>query len=119
MNYIYLRSDGEDGKEGTPDDFNVASFSRLVAEQAGSESEQHPVNPVVLLPGSTGAITGTVTDPNGAVVAGTVVTARNKRTSMEFSATSDENGVYLIRNVPAGGYEVRLQNPRFQTRDIS
>ncbi len=119
MNYIYLRSDGEDGKEGTPDDFNVASFSRLVAEQAGSEREQQPVNPGLVLPGSTGAITGTVTDPNGAVVAGATVTARNKRTSMEFSATSDENGVYLIRNVPAGTYEVRFQSPGFQTTVIS
>ena len=113
MNYIYLRSDGADGKEGTPDDFNVASFSRLTAEQAGNEREQQPVNPGVILPGSTGAITGTVTDPNGAVVAGATVTAKNKRTSMEFSATSDDNGVYLIRNVPAGIYEVRFLSPGF------
>src|SRR6266404_367960 len=113
MNYIYLRSDGADGKEGTADDFNVASFSRLVAEQAGNERSQQPVNPGVILPGSTGAITGTVTDPNGAVVAGAVVTAKNKRTSTEFSATSDDNGVYLIRNVPAGTYEVRFQSPGF------
>jgi A-macroglobulin complement component/carboxypeptidase family protein/alpha-2-macroglobulin family protein/MG2 domain-containing protein/A-macroglobulin receptor/macroglobulin-like protein len=115
MNYIYLRSEGEDGKEGTADDFNVASFSRLVAEQAGSEREQKPISPGVVLPGSTGAITGTVTDPNGAVVAGATVTAKNKRTSVEFSATSDDNGVFLIRNVPAGTYEVRIQSPGFQT----
>ncbi|HSP62201.1 MAG TPA: alpha-2-macroglobulin family protein, partial [Pyrinomonadaceae bacterium] len=113
LNYIYLRSDGEDGKEGTPDDFNVATFSRLIAEQAGSEREQHPVNPVVLLPGSTGAITGTVIDPNGAVIAGAIVTAKNKRIEAEFSTTSNDEGVYLIRNVPAGLYEVQLQSPGF------
>jgi hypothetical protein len=115
INYVYLRSDGADGKEGTPDDFNVASFSRLTAEQAGNESEQQPVSPGVILPGSTGAITGTVTDPNEAVIAGATVTAKNKRTLMEFSTTSDANGVYLIRNVPAGTYEVRLQSPGFST----
>jgi hypothetical protein len=114
MNYIYLRSDGEDGKEGTPDDFNVASFSRLVAEQAGNERNQQPVNPAVVLPGSTGAITGIVTDPNGAAVVGAVVTAKNKRTSVEFSATSDDNGVYLIRNVPAGTYEIKFNSSGFQ-----
>jgi uncharacterized protein YfaS (alpha-2-macroglobulin family) len=32
---------------------------------------------------------------------------------MEFSATSDDNGVYLIRNVPAGIYEVRFLSPGF------
>lgn len=119
MNYIYLRSDGEDGKEGTPDDFNVASFSRLVAEQAGNERSQQPVNPGVILPGSTGAITGTIIDPNGAVVPGAVVTARNKRTLMEVTAISDDSGVYVIRNVPAGTYEVRFQTNGFQTVVIS
>src|SRR5207244_5647394 len=37
FNYLYLRSDGEDGKEGTADDFNVANFSQMVTEQAGNE----------------------------------------------------------------------------------
>jgi hypothetical protein len=119
VNYIYLRSDGEDGKEGTADDFNVASFSRVMAEQSGNDRDPKSVSLMVFLPGSTGAITGTVTDPNGAVVANTAVTAKNKRTSAEFSTTSNDSGVYLIRNVPAGTYEVRFQTPGFQTTVIS
>jgi len=118
VNYIYLRSGGEDGKEGTADDFNVATFSRLIAEQAGDERTPQSVNPVVLLPGSTGAITGTVTDPNGAAVAGATVTAKNKRTSLEFSTTSNDSGQYLIRNVPAGIYEVRFSSPGFSLYEL-
>ncbi|MDX6556959.1 MAG: hypothetical protein QOF72_8 [Blastocatellia bacterium] len=114
INYIYLRSDGEDGTEGTSDDFNVATFSRLVAEQAGNESAPQSVNPSVILPGSTGAISGTVMDPNGAVVAGATVTAKNKRTSVESLAPTDENGVYLIRNMPVGFYEVSFYASGFQ-----
>ncbi len=33
---------------------------------------------------------------------------------MEFLATTDENGLYLIRNVPAGLYEVRVEAKGFQ-----
>jgi uncharacterized protein YfaS (alpha-2-macroglobulin family) len=113
VNFIYLRSDGEDGIEGTADDFNVATFSRVIAEQAGNERGPQSVTPSVLLSGSSGAITGTVTDPNGAAVAGATVTATNKRSSVEFSATSDDNGVYIIRNVPAGVYEIRFSSPGF------
>src|SRR5712692_6467938 len=119
MNYIYLRSDGEDGKEGTPDDFSVASFSRLVAEQAGNEREQPPVNPGVVLPGSTGAITGTVTDPNGAVVAGATITAKNLRTSVEYTTTSSDDGTYIIKNVPAGSYEVTFDARAFKRAVIT
>jgi hypothetical protein len=114
INYIYLLSVGQDAQEGTADDFNVASFSRLITEQAGNESDPKLVFPTVILPGSSGAITGTVTDPSGAVVAGATVTAKNKRTSMEFSTTSNDEGVFLLRNVPAGLYEIRFNSPGFQ-----
>ncbi len=119
MNYIYLRSHGPDGKEGTADDFNVATFSRLMAEQAGSEREQQPVSPGVVLPGSTGAITGTVTDPNGAAVAGTVVAAKNSRTSVEYTTTSSDDGTYIIKNVPAGSYEVTFDARGFKRAVIT
>ena len=114
LNFIYLRSDGEDGKEGTADDFNVASFSTIVAEQGGNDSAPQNVSPGVVLNGSSGAITGTVTDMNGAVVAGATVVAKNKRTATEFSTTSNDEGVYLIRNVLAGSYEVRFTSAGFQ-----
>ena len=119
INYIYLRSDGEDGKEGTADDFNVATFSRLIAEQAGTESIPQSVKPGVILPGSTGAITGTVTDPNGAVVAGVTVTAKNLRTSIEYTAKTSDEGIYIIRNLPVGSYEVTLDAPAFKRATIT
>ena len=99
INYIYLRSDGEDGKEGTPDDFNVASFSRLMAEQAGNERKPQSAGPAVILPGSTGAITGQLPILMGASISGATVTAKNKRTSVEFTTTSNDSGVYLIQAI--------------------
>ncbi len=115
ISYIYLRSVGEDGKEGTPDDFNVASFSRVVTEQAGNERSPQSANPTLILPGSTGAITGTVTDPNGASVAGATITAKNKRTSIEYTSKSDDSGAYMVRNLPAGLYDLRIDAAGFSS----
>ncbi|HEX6187757.1 MAG TPA: MG2 domain-containing protein, partial [Pyrinomonadaceae bacterium] len=113
LSQIHFRSAGEDGKEGTADDFNVATFSRLNAEQAGSESAPQPQQREVILPGSTGAITGTVTDPQGAVIPGAKVTAKNLRNSIERTAETNENGLYLIKNLSAGTYEVIFDAPAF------
>ena len=119
LNYIYLRSSGEDGKEGTVDDFNVASFSRLIAEQAGNERDPQSAKPAVILPGSTGAITGTITDPNGAAVAGATVTAKNLRNSAEYTAKSSDDGIYIIKNLPAGSYEVTVDASAFRRATIT
>ncbi|MBD0326146.1 MAG: hypothetical protein ICV68_06940, partial [Pyrinomonadaceae bacterium] len=66
INYVYLRSRGEDGKEGTSDDFNVAVFSRVSTEQHASDKQpQKPSRPAVVFRGATGAIGGTITDVQG------------------------------------------------------
>src|SRR6185369_2734140 len=114
VNFIYLRSGGEDGKVGTYDDFNVTSFSRIIAEQAGSEPAAKPINTPVMLRGSSGAITVIVTDPIGAVVAGAQVTAKNSRTSVEYPATTGDDGLYIIKNLPAGFYQVTFDTSGFK-----
>ncbi len=106
MNFIFLRSNGTDGQPGTYDDFNVASFSRLLTEQSGNDSKPQQVKPPLVLPGSSGALTGTVTDPGGAVVPGALVKAKNLRSELEYAGYTDENGVYLIKNLPVGMYQI-------------
>src|SRR5205807_8301594 len=91
----------------------------LIAEQAGTESMPQSVKPGVILPGSTGAITGTVTDPNGVVVAGVTVTAKNLRTSIEYTAKTSDEGIYIIRNLPVGSYEVTFDAPAFKRATIT
>jgi hypothetical protein len=119
MTFLNLRSRGEDGKENTPDDFTVATFSRLLAEQAGNESTPQPVKTGIILPGSTGAITGTVTDPNGAAVPGTKITAKNVRTTLEYMAETGDDGTYIVKNLPAGNYEVRFDASAFKRTVIT
>src|SRR5262245_4668676 len=63
--YVSLRSNGPDGKPGTVDDFNVATISRLTAEQSANDREPQSIKPPLSMHGSSGAISGTVIDPNG------------------------------------------------------
>ena len=106
VNYIDLRSAGPDGKEGTTDDFDVASFMRIVTEQAAKDKTPQPTATPVQFIGGSGAISGTITDPQGAVVANATVQAKHSISAQTFSATSDAEGKYLLRNLPAGIYTV-------------
>src|SRR5437763_1805767 len=55
---------------------------------------------------TTGNIEGRVLDPNGAVVPNATVTAKNKDTGFERSATTDGEGNYRIILLPPGKYTV-------------
>ena len=66
-----------------------------------------------------GTILGTVSDPNGAVVAGAKVTARNTSTGLERSTTTDEAGNYTIPELPIGTYEVRVEQTGFANAVVS
>jgi len=66
-----------------------------------------------------GTILGTVTDPNGALVAGAKVTAKNTSTSLERSTISDDAGNYTIAELPIGPYEVRVEQSGFVPSVVS
>jgi hypothetical protein len=61
---------------------------------------------------------GYVRDAQGAVVAGANVTARNKATSLERTATSNDEGFYKIVNLPPGDYEVVAEAANFSKANI-
>lgn len=56
---------------------------------------------------------GFVRDPQGAVVTGATVTARNLATNITREAQTNEDGFYQIVNLPPGDYEVTAQAPNF------
>jgi protocatechuate 3,4-dioxygenase beta subunit len=56
-------------------------------------------------PGISGTITGTVTDPNGAVVPGAKVTVKNVDTNIATVVTTNDSGAYTL---PALGPEIIL-----------
>ncbi len=67
----------------------------LTAALAGAQSQS-----------TTGNIEGRVVDPNGAVVPGVSVTAKNQDTGFAKSTSSDSDGNYIFVLLPPGKYKV-------------
>jgi hypothetical protein len=63
----------------------------------------------------TARLTGTVTDPNGAVVAGATITVTNLGTQREVTVQSDPVGNYVVAALPPGQYQVELKQTGFRT----
>jgi hypothetical protein len=60
-----------------------------------------------------GGINGTVTDPSGAAVANVQIQVKNQDTGEQRSATSLENGTYVIPQLPPGRYTVTVEKQGF------
>jgi len=62
----------------------------------------------------TGSITGTVTDPSGAVVAKAHIIVRNEGTNATRVAESNEDGDYTVALLAPGHYRVSVEKPGFR-----
>ncbi len=116
---IAVRSIGPDGREGTLDDFSVATFTSPLLEQTRDGSQPQTVTPVVFSSDKNGAIKGTVSDINGARVATATITAKRTVDEKTYKATTNDEGVFLISDLPPGLYEVRIEAPGFYATVIS
>jgi len=59
----------------------------------------------------TGQISGEVTDPSGAVIAGAKVTLTDVATNVQTSATTDSKGVYVLPNLRPATYTILVEAP--------
>jgi hypothetical protein len=114
---IKIRSAGEDGVPDTDDDFDVAVFSAVLQEVTATGSASPP-SIQALFTGNTGGISGIVTDPPGAVVPGARVVAVNAMTNVEYETNTDEQGSYLLRDLPPGVYDLSFLHPGFMKSTI-
>lgn len=64
--------------------------------------------------GTTGQITGTVTDQNGAVVSGASVKITSLDTNFSRTTTTNEEGIYSFQLLPVGRYAVEITAQNFQ-----
>ena len=62
----------------------------------------------------TGSISGTVQDPQGAVVPEAKVTATHLATNRQFTTQSNNVGTVSLRDLPTGLYEIRVEAPSFR-----
>src|SRR5215472_15094565 len=61
-----------------------------------------------------GTITGTVSDPAGAVVANAPVEAKNNSTGVVYPVATSGTGNYTVAELPVGTYEISVTAPGFK-----
>ena len=81
----------------------VFTFSLIAAATSASAQEFR------------GTISGSVTDPNGAAVAGATVTVKNKETNISSTVTTNESGTYTVPFLLPGIYNVSATSSGFKT----
>src|SRR5271167_4474817 len=68
-----------------------------------------------LLAGVTASISGTVTDPSGAIVAGATVTATNVDTGVATTQPTNASGFYSFQSLPLGTYTIDVTRSGFKS----
>ena len=68
--------------------------------------------------GSSGALTGTVSDPSGGVISGATVTATNIGTGQARTETTSADGAYKFSLLPPGNYKVTFGAAGFKTSEV-
>lgn len=63
----------------------------------------------------TASITGTVTDPSGAVIVGAKVTATEVNRGTSYSAQTNSDGLYNLVRIPIGTYTLKVSATGFQS----
>src|SRR5262249_1171014 len=60
------------------------------------------------------SVSGTVTDPAGALVAQARVAARNIATGVVSNTVTNDSGVYVFGTLQPGTYQISVEHPGFQ-----
>src|SRR5215813_14026367 len=66
-----------------------------------------------------GSISGTVTDPNGAVVSGATVSITSVERKTSDTVTTNDSGLYVKERLLPGNYEVKIESQGFKAKLIS
>src|SRR5580698_6639880 len=66
-----------------------------------------------------GDLTGTVTDPSGAVLPNATVTLKNNGTGTTQATTSNANGTYRFSLLPPGSYTISVVAQGFSRADTT
>jgi hypothetical protein len=67
---------------------------------------------------ASGALTGTVTDPTGALVPNVTVTVTSTDTGQSRAVTTDAAGTYNVGLLPPGNYRAKFEANGFKTIEV-
>jgi hypothetical protein len=66
----------------------------------------------------TGSLSGSVQDPQGALVSNAAITATHVDTNRQFTAVTNEAGQFLMRQLPSGHYKIAISATGFQNVEV-
>ena len=67
---------------------------------------------------TTGSLTGTITDPSGATLAGAIVTVTNTATGVSQQVKTDAGGTYRVGQLQPGNYTMKVSDQGFQDQTL-
>ncbi len=112
MAYIRVTSYGPENKPDAA--FPVAEFSRVVAEMSSTAIRAMATPKEPPLPGGKGGISGSVIDPQGAVIQGVSVLATSADTGQQFTTSTDSAGAFVFAGIPTGTYRLQFIKAGFR-----
>ena len=65
----------------------------------------------------TGKISGTISDPNGAVIPFAFVTISSEEANFQQSANTNQEGFYEFKDVPRGNYKLKFEASGFEPKE--
>ena len=92
----------------------VLAWAGAAGAQGQAQMPNMPNMPGMPQAAPAGSLAGTVTKVAGGSVAGATVTATNAGNGTQFSASTDEEGRYLLPSLPPGTYDISVQLGGFQ-----
>ena len=103
--------------------FTASLSLTSAAAQSGSGQQQSALRQEPAIVSATspelGAIlSGVITDPNGAVVLGAILTLTNTRTNIAFTYITGDDGAYRFSLLEAGPYSLVVEAPSFVKREM-
>src|SRR6266852_1706222 len=66
---------------------------------------------------TTGTISGTLTDPSGAVIPSATVIVTNTAQGVMNKTTTDAKGIYTFPSLPVGTYNLKVEQAGFKPKD--
>jgi Carboxypeptidase regulatory-like domain/TonB dependent receptor-like, beta-barrel len=64
---------------------------------------------------SLATVTGTITDPSGAVIANAPISLKNLQTGQVYTGATSETGNFTVSQLPIGDYDLTVTSPGFKT----
>jgi len=72
-------------------------------------------SPLLSAQTTTATVTGFVTDPTNALIAGAKLDVINMDTNIRYTATTNQEGSYTLPNLPPGPYRIEVEKTGFKT----